>query len=309
MSPWLIVLIVVAVVLAFLLILTLITAAGAEKADTHNTITTDVGTVGSGKSYRAVSSVIRVYRKRSFAHRIYSFWNGYAVFDPLSRYKPVVYSTIPIFYKGKRISEELLPGHLLRTVPMEHGCIILIDEISLFLSQFEFDNPLVREQVTTFFQFCRQWLDCKCFITCQSYEKICKPVRDVLGIIYEHDGFHRWLGFMPFYKVRCIPLVTISDSCTRVTDELERYFFGFLPYWWLQKLFPALKHYDSKAYSDTYFFGFSRKPLPPDGTMKQRYCIDLSAGYDVQKDYKQNRSKYHAALFKPLPGYEEEAKK
>lgn len=61
---------------------------------------------------------------------------------------PVLISNIPIF-KGKRIiSYELKPEHLLGVERLPEKCVVLIDEVSLWLSQMDYKIQIATSATT-----------------------------------------------------------------------------------------------------------------------------------------------------------------
>ncbi|MBQ8254334.1 MAG: PhoH family protein [Clostridia bacterium] len=269
----------------------------------HNTVVAFVGTMGSGKTFLAVREALAAYRKTKLIHIFCKIFYVPRFFFPTWKRKPVIYSNIPIRVKlfGKnKYSRVLRLEHILRQKLLPEGAIIVLDEIGQFASQWDYENPLVREQLADFVRFYRHWLDGRFFVTDQSSDNIVKAVRCRLGIIYHLNDFHRWLMLTPFFKVDVTPLMMVEDSQKEMDVEIgdRNYFFGILHYRWFQKRFNLYK-YNSRCYSEIYRYGAIREPVPFDSTLKTRYLMDLSVSKSDSKDYKDNKKKYREALYSP----------
>ncbi|MEG2688466.1 MAG: zonular occludens toxin domain-containing protein, partial [Clostridia bacterium] len=196
------------------------------------------GTLGSGKTYLAVKHAIRAYNKQRFHHKIYKALAFLPFRNKLLKdwkYEASFYSNIPVQIDKETISTPLKKEDLLERSRLPQKCVVLIDEIGQLASQWEFDNPLVMEQLGTFIRFFRHWLDGKMFVTDQVADNIVKQIRSRLGMIYNLHDFHRYGGIMPFFKVTAIPLILIEDATNAVEsfngeDYEDTFFFGFLSY-------------------------------------------------------------------------------
>lgn len=274
-----------------------------QEKQSENTVICFVGTMGSGKTALAVFKALAVYAKMRLIHFLCKYVVILRFFFPNWYRKPVIYSNIPIRVKlfGKnQFSRVLRVEHILRQKLLPEGAIIVFDEIGQFASQWDYENPLVREQLADFIRFYRHWLDGRVFVTDQSSDNIVKVVRCRLGIIYHLNNYRRWLKVSPFYKVDVTPLLMVEDSQKEINVEVgERcYFFGFRWYRWAEKRL-KLARYNSRCYSEIYRYGAIREPVPFDSTLKTRYLMDLSVSKSDSKDYKENKKKYRDALYSP----------
>lgn len=261
----------------------------------NNTVVAFTGTMGSGKTYIAVREAVQAYRRQRLSHRLYKWFLPYRIFKPSGKYPATIYSNIPIKIGRKKYSEPLLVEHLLREKPLPQKAVVVIDEIGQFASQWDYDNPLVREQIADFTRFFRHWIDGRMFITDQSADNIVKPIRCRLGMIYHLNDFRRCFGIAPLFTVTVTPLLCVEDNNTaiQIENEEERFFFGFLPYKWMR----SWRRYDSRCYSEIYTKGATKIPETFDSTLKTRYLLDISCSYAVSKDYKLNRQKYKEPIF------------
>ena len=266
------------------------------------------GTIKTGKTMMAVKGATAAYRKQNLKHKL-RWLPFFKYFFPESKNPAVLYSNIPVFVNTKSIvlpwtwfkkkpmkliSQPLKKEHLLMLEVLPEYSIVVIDEIGKFLSQWEFDNPEVMEQVESLFKFFGHFVAGRIFITEQTIEAIVKPIRARLGRAYYLYGFHRWLKITPFFKVNCIPIIMMDADKSATVAEVEiddQYFFGSMPYKWQKK-----KTYDPRCYSPLYTEDAVKTIESFDG-YKTKYLIDLSVNDSIRKDYKANKQKYKDYLY------------
>lgn len=263
------------------------------------------GAPGSGKSLNASKEAYEAYCLQAKHHRFYKKFPKFLRWIPKkifrgSEYPPHLFSTIPIkLYSeghGKKkvtvYSEPLQREHLLflKKVPMRS--VIFIDEAGAVFSQWEYDNPYVKEQVQFFFRFFRQMIDGTIIMTEQASSRLAKPVREVLGKYYYLDSFHKLLGFLPIARINVTPMIIAEDTATRINTEVNEW---SIYVWLLGK-----KRYDSRAYSELY-----NKPVERScdkfTSPKTNYLIDLTVSQNEQKAYKANRDIYHDWIYADRP--------
>ena len=244
----------------------------------NNNIICFTGTLGSGKTYLAVSQALRAYKRQRLKHFIYKkipvFGRLIRFVFPESVYPASLYSNIPIQINlSRRKPKYALPltrEHLLMLDILPERCVVLIDELGQVCSQWEFDNPLVLQNVQTLVRFFRHFTNGKMYVTDQVSSNIVKPIRDRLGYVYQLNDFHRDLCILPFFKVDCIPLQNLDDGGTNIEADLgdleKFYFYGFLPYKFLK-----MKHYESRC------FQTCRHALRPEKAAPQQSFIHLGA--------------------------------
>ena len=278
-------------------ILVLINYLHAEKK-TKDTLACFIGTMGSGKTYLAVEQALNVYYKqrkryKRTQNKLYGWF--FRFLYPDQAVEPHLFSNIPIlvkwrFRKKKRVYCEILTAeHLALERRIPPNSVVLIDEISLFMNQFEFDNPSVMEKTAMLFRFCRQWDMVKVLLTDQSLS-IVKPVRERIGMAYMLTDFGRY-HLTPFYKVKTVPLLMVADQSTQVNDDLSKYFFGVLPYKWWQRLMRS-KRYDTKCYSPIYYNGWETAPPQRFTDLKTTYVLDVTASNADKAAYKRDKKAY-----------------
>lgn len=266
------------------------------------------GTIKTGKTMMAVKGAVKAYRRQNLKHKL-RWLPFFKFFFPESKNPAELYANIPIFVNTKSIflpwtwfrkksmkliSRPLKKEHLIMVDVLPEYSIVVIDEIGKFLSQWEYDNPEVMEQVESLFKFFGHFVAGRIFITEQTIEAIVKPIRARLGRAYYLYGFHRWLGITPFFKVNCVPIIMMDADKSVTTAEMEvddKYFFGGLPYKWMKK-----KSYDPRCFSELYTED-AVKEIEKFTGYKTRYLIDLSVNETVRKDYKLNKQKYKDYLY------------
>ena len=267
------------------------------------------GTVGSGKTYNGVADALEAYDKQAnrYSHRKNILWR---IFCPDCKYPPSLYSNIPIKLGKekdpntgkKRInwSEPLTAEHLLVRRRFPKKAVIFIDEVGSFASQWDFDNPYVREQLQMFFRMFRQWTDGQMILTDQSPGRVCKPIRELVGRVYWLYDFHRMWGILPICEIFCIPLLMLEGetTATNVTQQMDqiKVIRRLLPYKWMR----WTRVYDSEAWSELYDHPAVRSCETFDG-FKTNYLIDMTVSAETVKQYKQNRDVYRSWFYTPRP--------
>lgn len=178
--------------------------------------------------------------------------------------------------------------------------VLFVDEVGSFASQWDFDNPYVREQLQTFMRFFRHWIKGTIILTDQSVSRVCKPIRELIGRVYWLSDFHRMWGILPFCEIYCVPLLMMEDNVTASTVTQDgdgaKIIRRWLPYRWMR----WTRKYDSECYSDLY-------DLPAERTVtcftgfKTCYLIDMQVSANTQKAYKQNRDIFREWIYRPRP--------
>ncbi len=267
----------------------------------EQSVTMYSGTIGSGKTYLGVDKALTAYRKQAKQYRKGKGGKKrlYRFFHPDCIYPPSLYSTIPIKLGKNKWSKPLKKEHLTMQEPLPQKCVIFIDEIGAFASQWDFDNPWVQERLQFFMRYFRQFLDGKMILTDQSVSRVCKPIRELIGRVYWLHDFHRKWRILPLYEVFVLPMLMVEDSCTRLDDDEDnpdtaRKLIGWLPYKWLR----FCRRYDSRCYAPLY-----TKPavsvLDDFDGFQTDYLIDLQVPASVKRDYKECKDVYRKWIYEP----------
>ena len=281
---------------------------GAEKIS-EDTLICFTGTMGSGKTYLAVSTALKEYSKlrASYRRATHPLWGWFfRLLYPGSELEPHLFSNIPIlirrnlFNRKKDVYSEVLTGeHLIMRRHIPPRSVVVIDEVSITMNQYEFNNPLIMENVSMLMRFSRQWEISKLILTDQSLS-IVKPVRERIAVAYMLTDFHRYMA-LPFFKVTVVPLLMVADNAANTVQSFDKYFFGVLPYKWWQRIFRS-RRYDTKCYSPIYREGWQTDPPARYDSLKTRYVIDITAEPEDEAFYKLKKKKYRDRMMTGLGG-------
>lgn len=270
------------------------------KLQTNNTILCITGTMGTGKTFVGSAMALKLYKRQNLKHKIYKRFPLFRFVCRESVNPAHIYSNIPLRLKGKEDkivwSEVLTDRHILCLDTLPENCVVFIDELGQFCSQWEFDNPYVMQNVQILVRFFRHFTNGKMIVTDQVSSNIVKPIRDRLGYVYQLNNFSRCLKVLPFYTVECLPILCIDDGSTSIQANIrdisgDTFLFGYLPYKWMRK-----KRYESRCYRYLYTKNAQRHINEFDDFYTQ-YLIDLSVSQDVKKDYKKNIDHYKNFMY------------
>lgn len=194
---------------------------------------------------------------------------------------PKIRKNIPVFYPP------LKPGHLTGDIKVEEGSIFVIGEAGRFLPQWDFNNPVVCEQIAQLVALSRHFFNAVIIFDDQCSDNLVKAVRSRLGMIYHLHNFRRAWKIMPWYKVNYVPLLPVEDNNTTLETEGDTFFVGPLPYKWQKRK----KLYESRCYRRLYW----SKAVPTldefDG-FETTYMMDISVNEALCKFYKTNKREY-----------------
>ena len=267
----------------------------------NNSIICFTGTLGTGKTYLAVAKALSAYRSQRLKHWIYKHFKPIVWVLPESKYPATLYSNIPVQInlsrKKPKYSQPFTKDHLLMKENLPERCVVLVDEIGQFCSQWEFDNPYVMQNIQTLIRFFRHFTNGKMLLTDQVSDNIVKPIRDRIGFIYQLNDFGRVFGILPFYQVDVSPILSLDNGMTNIEQEdpAAHFFFGFLPYKWMR-----IKHYESRCFKKLYTQNAVRD-IKKFNELYTTYIIDMSVSQKVKKDYKQNIDVFKAYLYDRFP--------
>lgn len=209
----------------------------------HDTIELWVGTNGSGKSLNAVKSALRSLRKNTWKIRFHN------LFHPFNKKElPVLISNLPISNKGKIISFELKPEHLLGVERLPEKCVVLIDEVSLWLSQMDFRNKNI-DIADDFACLYRHYTKGGYLImTTQDISKCAFPYRYCTGSAFVLSDFKKHIWSLFLIASSSIRRISINGDIQAIEvnqkEENEDRIYTLL--------LPFNRHYDTYAYSVRY---------------------------------------------------------
>lgn len=218
------------------------------KLDIYRTITAYTGGVGSGKTFLSVRQSILCYKRALKAWKRRTWLKR--LFRKPCEPKPLLFSNIPIHYsprlrrkKRSFVSCVLTPEIVLLQVKIPEGSVVLVDEVSGFLNQFEYAK---NDNVRLFDEFCRfvrQYVGGSCIINDQCSANVVLQIRRRLNTIYNLSK-HRFILGLTWVNVREI---NISDEIIAIdqkdTNEPYKRFFCVGNYF---------KYYKSRCYRNRY---------------------------------------------------------
>lgn len=253
----------------------------------HDTTILFTGGLGSGKTLESVKRAIVLIRKNRFFkyywanfkikiknkyRKLYNkhYYNKYLrnlkkgkknpkkgikpILEqiPLQK-KPLLYSNIPIHFKThifgfkKEWSTQLEVRHVLLLKEINEYSVVMIDEFPQFISQFDWDIPLVQKNANEFITFFRHYIGGNLITNAQSEEEIECHYRRKLNIGVWCFDFHAWpFPFLPLFYTNRMCDFMISDNITTMSttyiEENTKLHFG---------LFPR-KAYDPRCYKPRY---------------------------------------------------------
>lgn len=259
-----------------------------------NVLIAFTGQMGSGKTYHAVKYAIKEYKRR----RLLQFLKIIKTDKPIQ-----LYSNIPIKIRRelRLFSKVLIPEkwstvlereHLLMQKPINEYSVILIDEVSTFASQWDYNNPNCQVTFAHFLRFCRHYIDPAIYITAQSIDEILVDIRRKMSVAYHLDNMRRVMLF--FYKVD-VTEIKLTEEIKNIEGlglTKNKYFFGVLPFKFLKQLnkifYPLyFPKYDSRCYSDNYPAKNGPDNIYNWHQYKTSYYIDLTPTVDQVRAYKE----------------------
>lgn len=259
-----------------------------------NVLIAFTGQMGSGKTFHAVKYAIKEYKRRRILQLL----------KIIKTDKPIqLYSNIPIKIRrelrlfSKVIVKEkwstvLEREHLLMQKPLNEYSVILIDEVSTFASQWDYNNPNCQVTFAHFLRFCRHYIDPAIYITAQSIDEILVDIRRKMSVAYHLDNMRRVMLF--FYKVD-ITEIKLTEEIKNIEGlglTKNKYFFGVLPFKYLKQFnkifFPFYyPKYDSRCYSDNYPAKNGPDNIYNWKQYKTSYYIDLTPTIEQVREYKE----------------------
>lgn len=242
------------------------------------------GGIGSGKTLNSVKMAEKLYRKNYFfAYKLYNFKARFKnIFLKIARKplielhkRPLLYSNIPIAYKEHFWSIKRKPAHKITIEQftnyeeIREYSIVLIDELSGFVNQFNWDNKIAQQNINEFIQYFRHLVGGYFITNAQSESDIVVQVRRKLNSCVWCRNFKTHF-FKCFYTVECTTL-SMSDNVSNINqtqlEEQTQHLFGIL--WHMNKT------YCSRCYRprrNNYFI--KEEQLTPEQKQERLWDID-----------------------------------
>ena len=177
----------------------------------------------------------------------YTQQNAYKKLKPLEepKYelkirKPKIYSNIPLHYKEhwwsleRKWSAKLQTKHLILLKPLREYSVIFTDELPQFLSQFDWESPLVQTNFNEFCTFFRHYIGGYWVATAQDVNEIECHIRRKMNVVTWISDMHIWpCRLLPlFYTNRMCDMIVnenVTNTTTTQIEENTRIHFGFFP--------------------------------------------------------------------------------
>ena len=216
----------------------------------YDTIIAFTGGLGSGKSFLSAGKSVKLLRRNRREVR----WHNR--FERVKRFLsakhkldlwelPLLYASIPVRISKKEWSVQLMPEHLLLTKRLVPRSVVFIDEVGSWASQFDFDNPNIRDNFDEFIRFYRHYTKGGYLVVNdQCSENIVLQIRRRINTVFNLMHFKKWFKVIYTVKVRNI---SISEEIKTVeeqdTEDNMTLLWGFMP---------LFKRYDTYCYSERY---------------------------------------------------------
>ena len=207
----------------------------------YDTVVSYTGGLGSGKSLISTQMAVRLLRK----NRYKVLWHN--IRHPKSKIaKPLLFSSIPLRISKKEWAFALTPEHLTLESKLPEKCVVFIDEIDAYASQFDFKQPNIIQNFDEFCRFFRHYTKGG-YLVCntQSTDNLVLQIRRRMNTVFNLMHFKKW--FWLFYTVK-VRNISISEEIKTIEqDNVEdnmSTLFGFLPIF--------CRRYDTYCYSGRY---------------------------------------------------------
>lgn len=207
----------------------------------YDTVICFTGGLGSGKSLESTQTAIKLLRK----NRLKVFWHNLR--HPKHKIaKPLLFSSIPLRVSRKEWACRATPEHLTLTERLPEKCVLFIDEIDAFASQFQFKEPNIIDNFDEFCRFYRHYTKGG-HIVCntQCTDNLVLQIRRRMNTVYNLMHFKKW--FWLFYTVKVRNISVSEEIKTIETENVEdnmSTLFGILPIF--------CRRYDTYCYSGRY---------------------------------------------------------
>lgn len=197
------------------------------------------GGIGSGKSLNSVKTALKLYKKQTFKVRFKNFLHKLKN-EPLEP-MPRLYSNMPIKVK-KCFCCKLTKDILTLKERIPQYSVVVIDELSAIVNQYNRNEEEVKYHLNEFIQFFRHYVGGYLIVNAQAESEIVKQVRTKLNSYFWCFDFQKFLFF--FYRVRILHCQITENTTSLSTEFIEdhtKWTYGILT-----------KLYDSRYLSERY---------------------------------------------------------
>lgn len=207
----------------------------------YDTVICFTGGLGSGKSLISTQMAVKLLKKNRLKVKIHNLLH-----PRKKRPKPMLYSSIPLRISRKEWALQLRPEHLILQEKLPERCVVFLDEIDSFASQFQFKEPNIIQNFDEFCRFYRHYTKGG-YLVCntQCTDNLVLQVRRRMNTVFNLMHFKKW--FWVFYTVK-VRNISISEEIKTIeTEDVEdnmSTLFGFLPIF--------CRRYDTYCYSGRY---------------------------------------------------------
>ena len=170
------------------------------------------GGIGSGKSLNSVKIAVKLYQKNLFKVKFKNLILKLQKKElkPL----PCLYSNMPIKIKG-RFCKKLTKDILILDRRIPEYSVVLIDELTAIVNQYNWNIDEVKYHLNEFIQFFRHYVGGYLIVNAQSESEIVKQVRTKLNSYFRCFNFQK---FLCFYRVRILHC-QITENETSLSSE------------------------------------------------------------------------------------------
>lgn len=197
------------------------------------------GGIGSGKSLNSVKTALKLYKKQTSKVRFKNFLHKLKN-EPVED-MPKLYSNMPIKL-GKTYCCKLTKEILTLKERIPQYSVVVIDELSAMVNQYNRNEEEVKYHLNEFIQFFRHYVGGYLIVNAQAESEIVKQVRTKLNSYFWCFDFQKFLFF--FYRVRILHC-QITENTTSLSSEFiednTKWTYGILT-----------KLYDSRYLSERY---------------------------------------------------------
>lgn len=210
----------------------------------NNTVIMFTGGLGSGKTLFAVQTAVKKHRMRyrrwwlkKFLHQL--------IGKPFAKKPPLIYSSFPIASKWY---VPLTKEHITLQATMREYSTVVIDEIGMIASQYDWNKDIVKNELNEFIRLFRHYLDGHLILTDQNSDNMAVPLKRRVNIIYNLDDLQKIIPIKNFTLIRThvTPIVINEDvknlKNTDVDERDEHHLWTFV----------TKKHYESRYFKHRY---------------------------------------------------------